>query len=75
MDMAHQSFDELIKFAQKLKGCKCKGADTNPDWGKVRQFMEAGGGGMGDDIMNMPDLLDRKRRLLSDPRGSPLPRR
>jgi RHS repeat-associated protein len=75
MDMARQSFEELKKFARKLKGCKCEGADSNPDWGKVRQFMEADGGGAGDDIMNMPDLLDRKRRLLSDPRGRPLPRR
>jgi RHS repeat-associated protein len=75
MDMAHRSFDELKKFAEKLKGCKCKGADSNPDWGKVRKFMEADGGGKWDDIMNMPDLLDNKRRILSDPRGRALPRR
>ncbi|HYG81836.1 MAG TPA: RHS repeat-associated core domain-containing protein, partial [Pyrinomonadaceae bacterium] len=75
MDMARQSFEELKKFARKLKGCKCEGADSNPDWDKVRQFMEADGGGIMDDIAKMPDLLDNKRRLLSDPRGRPLPRR
>lgn len=75
MDMARRSFEELKNFAQKLKGCKCKGADSNPDWDKVRKFMEADGGGKWDDILNMPDLLDNKRRLLSDPRGRPLPQR
>lgn len=75
MDMARQSFEELKKSAQNLKGCKCNGADSNPDWRKVRQFMEADGGNLTQDIKDLPQLLDNKRRILSDPRGRPLPRR
>ncbi|HWT02035.1 MAG TPA: RHS repeat-associated core domain-containing protein [Pyrinomonadaceae bacterium] len=72
MDMARQSFEQLKDFARKLKGCKCEGADSNPDWKKVRQFMEADGGGFWDVINDQQ--LDNKRRILSDPRGRPLPR-
>ena len=72
MDMARQSFEQLKDFARKLKGCKCEGADGNPDWNKVRQFMEADGGGFWD-VINAQQL-DNKRRILSDPRGRPLPR-
>jgi RHS repeat-associated protein len=67
MNMARATYDELAKYAMKLKCCKASPIDHgNVDWDLVRRFLSLPGGDKLNSIT--PEELETKRRLLNVPR-------
>lgn len=68
MEMARGTYNELAKYASKLKCCTPSPADAgNVQWGKVEAFMKLPSGDMRNEISDQE--LDEKRKALSDYTG------
>jgi RHS repeat-associated protein len=71
MDMARSTWGALNDYAKQEK-CGCQGQDNSTMWATVNRFARAYGGGViGRNLSTMdemPELLERKRRILGVPR-------